>query len=87
MPLEAPAQIHFSGTEVRVDGKKQYGVYIIQCKSRDGKQWVCEKRYSEFDALRKALLKDKCDKVKSWRTWSMARESSRRRGAKAWTRR
>jgi hypothetical protein len=64
MPLEAPAQIHFSGTEVRVDGKKQYGVYIIQCKSRDGKQWVCEKRYSEFDALRKALLKDKCDKVK-----------------------
>lgn len=64
MPLEAPAAIHFSKTEVRNDGKKPYGVYVIQCKGRDGNVWVCEKRYSEFDALRRALLKDKCDKVK-----------------------
>jgi hypothetical protein len=64
MPLEAPAKIQFSGTEVRTDGKKQYGVYVIQCQSRAGEQWSCEKRYSEFDALRKALIKDKCDKVK-----------------------
>lgn len=64
MPLEVPPGITFTGTDVKMDGKKPYGVYLIQCTSREGKEWQCAKRYSEFDVLRKALLKDKCDKVK-----------------------
>eukprot|EP01046_Picozoa_sp_COSAG06_P003930 COSAG06_NODE_157_length_21766_cov_172.214335_19_plen_443_part_00 len=63
MPAEA-TESRLSGTSVRSDGKKCYGVYTIQCVGRNGEKWVCEKRYSDFAALRKALLQDKCEKVK-----------------------
>ena len=64
MPLEAPERAVFSGVEVKNDGKKDYGSFTIQCMGRDGRTWVCEKRYSDFVALRKVLLQDKCEKVK-----------------------
>eukprot|EP01043_Picozoa_sp_COSAG02_P076829 COSAG02_NODE_16517_length_1077_cov_1.488753_2_plen_198_part_00 len=84
MPLEAPAHINFSGTEVRTDAKgKQYGVYVIQCKARDGNQWACEKRYSEFDELRKALLKDKCDKVKQLESLQHGKGKFPKKGGKS----
>ena len=55
MPLEAPKAIKFVGHQVSSEGKKQFGTYTIRCQDRDGHEWTCEKRYSEFDALRKAL--------------------------------
>ena len=66
MPLEAPASLLFTGTAIRQQGKKTYGVYCMQCQDRDGKTWTCEKRYSEFVSLKKALIKDKCVKVKQF---------------------
>ena len=64
--MEAPARFELSRTSVRSEfDKKSYGVYTIQCTTRDGKTtWNCEKRYSDFVALRKALLREKCEKVK-----------------------
>lgn len=64
MPLECPEKIVISGAEERTVDKKAYTVYIVQCQNATGSSWVCEKRYSEFENLRKALIKDKCDKIK-----------------------
>ena len=84
MPLEAPKQIRFSATHVRKDAKgKAYGAYVIQCQSKDGKQWVCEKRYSDFDDLRKALLKDKCEKVKQLETQPHGKGKFPKKGGKS----
>ena len=84
MPLEAPSQIRFSAVAVRTDEKgKGYGAYVIQCKAKDGKQWVCEKRFSDFDNLRKALIKDKCDKVKQLENMEHGKGKFPKKGGKS----
>ena len=55
MPLEAHKAIKFVGHQVSSEGKKQFGTYTIRCQDRDGHEWTCEKRYSEFAALDEEL--------------------------------
>lgn len=83
MPLEAPASLLFTGTAIRQQGKKTYGVYCMQCQDRDGKTWTCEKRYSEFVSLKKALIKDKCVKVKQFENLAHGQGRFPKKGAKS----
>ena len=83
MPLEAPKAIKFVGHQVSSEGKKQFGTYTIRCQDRDGHEWTCEKRYSEFDALRKALLKDKCEKVKQFENLEHGKGKFPKKGGKS----
>jgi hypothetical protein len=68
MPLEAPTALVFKGSAERTNGKKSYGVYIMECTDRDGNSWTIERRFSEFVQLKKSLIKDKCVKVKQMET-------------------
>ena len=85
MPLEAPKSLRFTGTAVRTQGKKkkQYGVYIMECTDRDGNTWTVEKRFSEFAALKKALIKDKCIKVKQMESLPHGQGRFPKKGAKS----
>ena len=53
--IEAPKAIKFVGHQGSTEGGKQFGTYTIRCQDRDGHEWTCEKRYSEFAALDEEL--------------------------------
>ena len=55
----------------------------MRCEDRDGKSWLCEKRFSEFQALKKALIKDKCVKVKQFENLAHGQGRFPKKGGKS----
>ena len=45
------------------DGKKEFTLYHVRCTTRDGREWVTRKRYSEFVELQKQMQLAGCDGI------------------------
>ena len=51
------------GTAISHDGKKEFVVYLVKCTTRDGHDWQCRKRFSEFVQLKADMEMTGCPGV------------------------